>query len=80
MRFTATEIAGVVVVDVEARTDERGAFARLHCPDEFAAAGHSFAPAQTSLSRNPRALTLRDLGVRAEAATSAMRNDRTRIG
>lgn len=61
MRFSATGIAGVVVVDIEARTDERGAFARLHCPDEFAAAGHPFEPAQTSLSRNPRAGTLRGL-------------------
>lgn len=61
MRFTATGIEGVVVVDAEPRSDERGAFARLHCPDELAAAGHPFVPAQTSLSRNPRAFTLRGL-------------------
>jgi dTDP-4-dehydrorhamnose 3,5-epimerase len=61
MRFAATDISGVVVVDIEPRTDERGAFARLHCPEEFAAAGHPFLPAQTSLSRNPRAGTLRGL-------------------
>ena len=61
MRFAETGIAGVVVVDVEARTDDRGAFARLHCPEEFAAAGHPFQPAQTSLSRNPRAFTLRGM-------------------
>lgn len=61
MRFSATPIAGVVVVDLEPRTDERGAFARLHCPEEFAAAGHPFVPAQTSLSRNPTAGTLRGL-------------------
>jgi dTDP-4-dehydrorhamnose 3,5-epimerase len=61
MRFTATKIPGVVVADIEPRTDERGAFARLHCPEEFAAAGHPFVPAQTSLSRNPHALTLRGL-------------------
>jgi dTDP-4-dehydrorhamnose 3,5-epimerase len=61
MRFTATELSGVVVVEAEPRGDERGAFARLHCPDEFAAAGHAFVPAQTSLSRNPTALTLRGL-------------------
>jgi dTDP-4-dehydrorhamnose 3,5-epimerase len=61
MRFTTTAIAGVVVVDIAPRTDERGAFARLHCPDEFAAAGHPFVPAQTSLSRNPTAGTLRGL-------------------
>jgi len=61
MRFTPTEIAGVVVVDVEARSDERGSFARLHCPEEFAGAGHPFAPVQTSLSRNPHLGTLRGL-------------------
>lgn len=61
MRFTATAIPGVVLVDVEARSDERGSFARLHCPEEFAAAGHSFVPAQTSLSRNPTCGTLRGL-------------------
>jgi dTDP-4-dehydrorhamnose 3,5-epimerase len=61
MRFAATGIDGVVLVEAEARTDERGAFARLHCPEEFAAAGHPFAPAQTSLSRNLHAFTLRGL-------------------
>jgi dTDP-4-dehydrorhamnose 3,5-epimerase len=50
-----------VVVDIEPRSDERGAFARLQCPDEFAAAGHPFTPAQTSLSRNPHAFTLRGM-------------------
>jgi len=61
MRFAATEIPGVVLVEAEPRTDERGAFARLHCPAEFAAAGFPFVPAQTSLSRNPHAGTLRGL-------------------
>jgi dTDP-4-dehydrorhamnose 3,5-epimerase len=61
MRFSETGIAGVVVVDIEPREDARGAFARLHCPDEFAAAGYPFAPAQTSLSRNPRTGTLRGM-------------------
>jgi dTDP-4-dehydrorhamnose 3,5-epimerase len=61
MRFAETEIAGVVLVEIEPRGDERGAFARLQCPDEFAAAGHPFSPAQTSLSRNPQIGTLRGL-------------------
>jgi dTDP-4-dehydrorhamnose 3,5-epimerase len=61
MRFAPTAIAGVLVVDIEAREDERGAFARLQCPDEFAAAGQPFAPAQTSLSRNPHAGALRGM-------------------
>jgi dTDP-4-dehydrorhamnose 3,5-epimerase len=61
MRLSPTAIPGVLVVDIEPRSDDRGSFARLQCPDEFAAAGHPFAPAQTSLSRNPRAGTLRGL-------------------
>ncbi len=61
MRFLPTAIAGVTVVETEPHTDDRGAFARLHCPEEFAAAGHRFQPAQTSLSRNPAAGTLRGM-------------------
>lgn len=65
MRFSETGIIGVVAVDIEPHEDPRGAFARLHCPDEFAAAGHPFAPAQTSLSRNPHVGTLRGMHYQA---------------
>ncbi len=61
MRFSPTEIAGVMVVDIDPVVDDRGAFARLHCPAEFADAGVEFVPAQTSLSRNTAALTLRGM-------------------
>lgn len=61
MRFVPTPIAGVVRVEAEPHSDDRGLFARLHCPEEFAAAGLAFAPAQTSVSRNPRAGTLRGM-------------------
>lgn len=61
MRFAPTAIAGVLRVDADPRTDERGSFARLQCPEEFAAAGAPFAPAQTSLSRNPHRHTLRGM-------------------
>lgn len=61
MRFSPTEIAGVVVVDLQPAADARGSFARLHCPEEFDAAGHPFVPVQTSLSRNHAAFTLRGL-------------------
>jgi dTDP-4-dehydrorhamnose 3,5-epimerase len=69
MRFSETGIIGVVAVDIEPHEDARGAFARLHCPDEFAAAGYPFAPAQTSLSRNPHVGTLR--GMHYQAAPHA---------
>lgn len=61
MRFEPTPIPGVVVVELEPHADERGFFARAHCPAEFAAAGHPFVPAQTSLSRNHAARTLRGM-------------------
>ena len=81
MRFAETAIAGVVVVDAEPSEDERGGFARLHCPEEFAAAGHPFTPVQTSLSRNPHALTLRGLHYQAapHAETKLVRVVRGRI-
>lgn len=69
MRFTATQIEGVVIVDLDVIADERGSFSRLHCPQEFAAAGHPFTPLQTSLSRNAKAHTLR--GMHYEAAPHA---------
>ena len=61
MRFLATDIAGVVIVEARPSTDARGGFARLHCPEDFAAAGIPFAPVQTSLSTNPTSGTLRGL-------------------
>lgn len=69
MRFTATEIDGVLIVDLEVISDDRGSFSRLHCPEEFAAVGHPFVPIQTSLSRNTKARTLR--GMHYEAAPHA---------
>ncbi|MFC3079022.1 dTDP-4-dehydrorhamnose 3,5-epimerase [Phenylobacterium terrae] len=80
MRFEETEIAGVVIVEIEPASDERGLFARLHCPDEFAAAGHPFDPAQTSLSRNTAAFTLRGMHYQAppHAETKLVRVTRGR--
>ncbi|ATE64038.1 dTDP-4-dehydrorhamnose 3,5-epimerase [Rhizorhabdus dicambivorans] len=61
MRFEPTPIAGVVVVELEPHADDRGYFARAHCPQEFAAAGFPFVPVQSSLSRNHAARTLRGM-------------------
>ncbi len=61
MKFERTELPGVVRVVPEPISDERGFFARLFCPQEFAAAGCAFTPAQMSLSRNRFAHTLRGL-------------------
>ena len=61
MRFLATDIAGVVIVEARPSADARGGFARLHCPAEFATGGIAFEPVQTSLSTNPATGTLRGL-------------------
>ena len=61
VRFVETAIAGVVVVELEEHVDERGSFARTWCRDEMTGAGLTGELAQCSLSRNPRAGTLRGL-------------------
>lgn len=61
MIFEPTELAGLTLIRAEKRGDERGFFARLHCPEEFARAGLAFAPVQINLSRNPARHTLRGL-------------------
>ena len=65
MLFTKTKLPGVFVLEAERRADERGLFARLWCADELAAHGLAFAPAQISLSVNPRPGTLRGLHYQA---------------
>ncbi len=61
MIFHETDIAGVVVVEVERLADERGFFARTWCADEFAEHGLDSAPAQCSISFNHRRHTLRGM-------------------
>jgi dTDP-4-dehydrorhamnose 3,5-epimerase len=63
--FAETAIPGVVVVEPAPARDDRGFFARLHCPQAFAAAGRPFEPVQTSLSHNARAGTLRGMHYQA---------------
>lgn len=61
MRFIPTALPGVMVVEPQPHADERGFFARVYCPGEFARAGITFTPTQINLSRNTRRLTLRGL-------------------
>lgn len=81
MRFTPTDIAGVIRVDADAHRDDRGLFARLQCPEEFAGAGFVFTPVQTSLSRNPHLHTLRGMHYQPapNAETKLVRVGRGRI-
>jgi len=65
MNFTPTEIEGVVRIGLTPHRDERGFFARVYCPEEFAAAGLAFTPKQMNLSRNAAGGTLRGLHFQA---------------
>lgn len=59
--FTATPIAGSYVVEIEARTDERGFFARTWCAEELSRAGLVGSLSQCSISSNRHAYTLRGM-------------------
>ena len=61
MIFTSTPLAGVWEIRPELKEDERGAFARVSCNEEFAAHGLSAAWSQCSISWNPRSGTLRGM-------------------
>ena len=68
MKFTATEIPGVVVVEIEPLEDERGFFARGFCAEEFAAQGLTSAFVQTNIAFNAARGTLRGLHYQASPA------------
>lgn len=61
MIFHATPLAGVLLVECEPDADERGSFARTFCSETFAAHGLMSQIAQSSVSTNSRAGTLRGL-------------------
>ncbi len=61
MRFRETKLPGVFEIDVEAKSDERGFFARTWCRKEFEAHGLDSRLVQCSLSYNVRKGTLRGM-------------------
>ena len=62
MKFTPTDIAGLIVIETDPIADERGDFARSFCTVEFREAGlGAFAPVQMNISRNARMGTLRGM-------------------
>ena len=65
MRFTQTEIDGVVLVEPERHEDDRGFFARTFCVDEFAAHGLDPAVVQCNISFNLSAGTVRGMHYQA---------------
>ncbi|WP_372622869.1 dTDP-4-dehydrorhamnose 3,5-epimerase family protein [Falsiroseomonas sp.] len=61
MIFRPLAIAGLLEILPERARDERGAFFRSYCAEEFARVGVDFRPAQVSVSENPRRHTLRGM-------------------
>lgn len=66
MRFEPTKIHGVVRVELETITDDRGFFARAWCREEFAAAGLVSDLLQCNISYNTRLGTLRGMHYQAD--------------
>lgn len=67
MRFEESPLADAVVVELDPHVDERGAFARTFCVDEFSNAGLPTDFPQCNLSVNHRAGTLRGMHFNALA-------------
>lgn len=61
MRFTELSLPGAFVIDIEARADERGLFARTFCEHEFAELGLETAIVQESISFNQKRGTVRGM-------------------
>lgn len=59
--FTAAPLAGAMIVDIEARSDERGFFARAWCREELVAAGLDPRLEQANISFSDHRGTLRGL-------------------
>lgn len=68
MRFEVTTLPGVMLIEPDARHDERGLFSRTFCKAEFAAHGLPDAFAQCSVSYSERRGTLRGMHWQDEPA------------
>lgn len=66
MIFKSTALEGLWEVHPELLEDERGAFARVSCEQEFAAQGLLAGWSQSSISWNPKRYTLRGLHFQPE--------------
>lgn len=61
MRYLTCGIPGLMLLEPELLTDQRGFFTRVFCRDELAGQGLDFTPVQANLSGNHRRGTLRGL-------------------
>lgn len=68
MRFLETALAGVLTIEPERHSDDRGWFARTYCRREFAEQGVAFDPVQESVSLNRLRGTRRGLHYQAPPA------------
>jgi dTDP-4-dehydrorhamnose 3,5-epimerase len=66
MQFTATLLDGLVVVDIDPKTDDRGLFARTYCQREFADHGLPTNFVQCNTSFSDRRGTLRGMHLQSE--------------
>lgn len=71
MRFTATSIAGVTVIDPTPHQDDRGRFMRAWCSQEFAEHNIRFTPLQANMGRSSRKGTLRGMHYQDASAPEA---------
>ncbi|SDQ68680.1 dTDP-4-dehydrorhamnose 3,5-epimerase [Quadrisphaera sp. DSM 44207] len=71
MRIETTPVAGVAIVRIDPRTDERGFFARSFDRDAFAEAGLETELVQANISWNERRGTLRGMHYQLESAPEA---------
>ena len=61
MKFDATDLPGVYVVDLELNVDDRGSFARTYCRREFERSGLDPNVVQCNVSYNTKRGTLRGM-------------------
>jgi len=66
LTFTATNLPGVLIVDLDLHNDERGFFARSWCSAEFLNAGLNPRLMQCNISFNRKRHTLRGMHFQAE--------------
>jgi dTDP-4-dehydrorhamnose 3,5-epimerase len=71
MRFTPTAMPGLIQVDIDRRTDERGDFARTWCDEEAARHGLRTPMVQDSMALNLRKGTLRGMHYHAASFPQA---------
>ena len=71
MIFTETALPGAMMIDIEARRDDRGFFARTFCAAEFQKMGLKHAMVQSNLSKSQKQFTLRGMHYQVNGAEEA---------